>query len=146
VKKELINKEKQMKFPIPYRTWVEYADLINMFSETSEDWMLYSKSDLEALFSLKIDLFSKPFMKLVSSGKSIRSTSFYMLKLSANDEDPEFDLLHSTEIYSLKYHVDNPGAQQFETMIRNSTRLKVLKGLLKLSASIERERKKISKR
>jgi hypothetical protein len=134
-----------MKHPIPYRTWVEYEDLINMFSETSEDWMRYSKSDLEALFSLKIDLFEKPFMKLVSEGKSIRSTSFYMLKLSANDEDPEFDLLHST-IYSLKYHVDNPGAQQFETMIRNSTRLQVLKGLLKLSASIEREIKKISKR
>jgi len=64
-----------------------------MFSETSEDWMCYSKSDLEALLSLKKDLFSKPFMKLVSSGKS---TEFYMLKLSANDEDPEFDLLHST--------------------------------------------------
>jgi hypothetical protein len=44
-----------------------------MFSETSEDWMRYKKAPGSTIFIEKRFIFktlSKPFMKLVSSGKS----------------------------------------------------------------------------
>jgi hypothetical protein len=124
VKKE----KKQMKRPIPYSKGVE--DIISMFSSKSENYR-YSKRDILALLSLKIELFEKAFILLVSEGKS---TEFYMLKLSANYNYPDSKFKQFEQIYSLKYHVDDdtPGSKQFETMIRNSTRERVYQGLLSI--------------
>jgi hypothetical protein len=54
-----------------------YEDLLHMFKETSEDWMRYSKSNMEALIESKfsVSLFDKQFIPLFTSAPK-KPTSF----------------------------------------------------------------------